>query len=97
MSVAEVQARIGQIESYLATLDARVATLSGRATGVSATSGASVTDFATQLAAAKCGGSTDGQLVDDTDKKHLGVPSVWGGTAPGKGLDCSGLVQRVDG
>lgn len=24
---------------------------------------------------------------------QLGVPYVWGGTTPGKGLDCSGLVQ----
>ncbi|GAA0243516.1 transglycosylase SLT domain-containing protein [Cryptosporangium japonicum] len=28
-------------------------------------------------------------------RKYLGVPYVFGGTDPAKGLDCSGLVQRV--
>ena len=30
-----------------------------------------------------------------TARKYLGVPYVWGGTDPDKGLDCSGLVQLV--
>jgi cell wall-associated NlpC family hydrolase len=28
---------------------------------------------------------------------QLGVPYVWGGTAPGTGLDCSGLTQYAYG
>ena len=39
-------------------------------------------------------GST-GQAVVDEARKYLGVPYVWGGTDPKRGLDCSGLVQLV--
>ena len=39
-------------------------------------------------------GVTADQVVSDA-RKYLGVPYVWGGTDPAKGLDCSGLVQRV--
>src|SRR6476660_2661993 len=34
------------------------------------------------------------QVVADATR-YRGVPDVWGGTDPAKGLDCSGLVQRV--
>jgi cell wall-associated NlpC family hydrolase len=40
------------------------------------------------------GAVTGDQVVADA-RKYLGVPYVWGGTDPRKGLDCSGLVQRV--
>jgi cell wall-associated NlpC family hydrolase len=39
-------------------------------------------------------GPTGQDVVADA-KKYLGVPYLWGGTDPAKGLDCSGLVQRV--
>lgn len=97
MSVTEVQARIGQIESFLASLDGRVRTAglvpAAAASGPSAASG---TAFASELAAAQSGG-VDGERVVETAKKYLGVPYVWGGTDPAKGLDCSGLVQQVYG
>lgn len=40
-------------------------------------------------------GLTTGERVVADAKRYLGVPYVWGGTNPDKGLDCSGLVQRV--
>jgi cell wall-associated NlpC family hydrolase len=42
-------------------------------------------------------GGTSGTDVVAAARKYLGVPYVWGGTDPAKGLDCSGLVQQVYG
>jgi cell wall-associated NlpC family hydrolase len=39
-------------------------------------------------------GSTGDAVVADA-KKYLGVPYLYGGTDPSKGLDCSALVQRA--
>jgi peptidoglycan DL-endopeptidase CwlO len=36
-----------------------------------------------------------GDAVVADAKKYLGIPYLWGGTDPAKGLDCSGLVQNV--
>ena len=43
------------------------------------------------------GGSTTGQDVVDIAMEYQGIPYVWGGTDPSKGLDCSGFVQKVFG
>ncbi len=39
--------------------------------------------------------TSQGEQVVDIAKKYLGTPYVWGGTDPGRGLDCSGLVQQA--
>lgn len=36
-------------------------------------------------------------IVSNVAKNQLGVPYVWGGIAPGEGLDCSGLTQYAYG
>jgi len=82
-SIAAVTSRIQELQSQLASL--------------TPTDGPG---FADALAGAQgtgqsAGASTSGQAVVDTAKKYLGLPYVWGGTDPTKGLDCSGLVQVV--
>ncbi len=39
------------------------------------------------------GNTAAAQTIVSAAYGQLGVPYVWGGTTPGKGLDCSGLVQ----
>lgn len=39
------------------------------------------------------GNTSAAQAIVNAAYGQLGVPYVWGGTSPGKGLDCSGLVQ----
>jgi hypothetical protein len=93
MSIAEVTSRISEIQSQLALL--RPAT-STRTASTSATSFSSALDDATTTASTAVGaGSTQGDAVVAGARKYLGVPYVWGGTDPAKGLDCSGLVQKV--
>lgn len=41
------------------------------------------------------GAAASGDQVVADARRYLGVPYVWGGNDPAKGLDCSGLVQRV--
>jgi hypothetical protein len=98
MSIMEVQGRITEIQAQLALLG------TARAASTRASAGASAA-FAATLAteqaagstagAAGAGGSVSGDAVVAEAKKYLGLPYVWGGTDPKKGLDCSGLVQLV--
>lgn len=103
MSITDVTSRISQIQSQLALLAPRATTPAASASS-SLTIGQ--TDFTSALAQASgdlsglsgagaTGGSAEGQAVVAEAKKYLGLPYVWGGTDPAKGLDCSGLVQLV--
>lgn len=88
MSIADVTSRIQQLQTQLAGMRP-VQT-------VSATSGTFATALDSALTAgAPTGGTTAGQAVVDAASKYLGLPYVWGGTDPTKGMDCSGLVQTV--
>ena len=95
MSITDVTARISQIQSQLALLPqstslASVGSASGFATVMartdSPTAGLTVTGGS--------GAVTADQIIAKA-KEMEGLPYVWGGTDPEKGVDCSGLVQST--
>ena len=90
--VMQVQARIGEIQSRF-VFGARPATANwasaASAAGLTATTG-------TDMYGATGGTASESAVVAEA-QKYLGVPYVWGGTDPSKGLDCSGFTQLVFG
>lgn len=99
MSVVDVTARIQQIQAQLALLaPARVTAAGGTGTGTAFAAtldAASATAFADPPVSLPDGTGSSGDAVVAEARKYLGVPYVWGGTDPDKGLDCSGLIQLV--
>ncbi|WP_370290447.1 transglycosylase SLT domain-containing protein [Nocardioides sp.] len=99
MSINDVTARISQIQNQLAQLaPAGVASADGAA--VADTLAASGVDGASGVAATGMGAVAGGSGVTGADvvaqaKKMLGLPYIWGGNDPTKGVDCSGLVQQA--
>lgn len=101
--ISELDGRIARLSGQLprAAVGATSGADSASAVGASALAGGSATKgaFADALAAATRtagpagGGTGTGAGVVASASKHLGVPYLWGGTDPKKGLDCSGLVQ----
>ncbi len=74
------------------TSSAPAATNPGAAATIPTTSG-STSVSGTDTSGSSGGNTSVAQKIVSAAYSQLGVPYVWGGSSPGKGLDCSGLVQ----
>jgi peptidoglycan DL-endopeptidase CwlO len=92
--LTQVQARISEIQARF-VLPVRTSTSAAWTTAATAAGLTGAT--ATAATAAGTASAASEQAVVAQARKYLGVPYLWGGTDPAKGLDCSGLVQRVYG
>lgn len=96
MSITDVTARISAIQAQLALLPG------SSSVSLSAGVGAAAFDSVLSRTSATAGttvtggtGAGTGDAVVAKAKEMLGLPYVWGGTDPERGVDCSGLVQSV--
>jgi peptidoglycan DL-endopeptidase CwlO len=95
MSVDQVQARISEIQAQFALLSPSRISASSSAFAATMTQASTAATAATSVSTAAPGATTSGDAVVTEAKKYLGIPYVWGGTDPKRGLDCSGLIQLV--
>jgi peptidoglycan DL-endopeptidase CwlO len=90
--VTQVQTRISEIQSRFLY---RAQSTSGDWASAAAAAGLGSTS-ATSGYSSSGATATENAVVAEA-QKYLGVPYLWGGTDPAKGLDCSGFTQLVFG
>lgn len=90
-----VQSRISELQSRFQAPLRPVST--GWSSAASAAGLTRATTASSATATATAAGTASETAVVAEATRYLGVPYLWGGTDPAKGLDCSGLVQVVFG
>jgi peptidoglycan DL-endopeptidase CwlO len=91
-AVMQIQARISEIQTRFVQ---RPPSTSGNWASAAAAAGLTGTG-ATPTWSSTGASASEGAVVAEA-QKYLGVPYLWGGTDPSKGLDCSGFTQLVFG